>query len=466
MKPFDSPRHVLYPDIPKPIKKTKENKKFLDKYITGPKDKFLFIKFKLNAPKFLLKSYKQYGDLFSFMLNKELYVCAFSPESVNEVAVTKEFNFIKGPGFNKLRKVLGTGLLTNEEPVHMFHKRVLSSPFHKNQINLYAKDMVLITRNHLNKIKNKKKIKINIEMMSLTFDIVTNLLFGSDLSKNTNRFQKNMSIVINRCEKFLPFKLSKLEKYKLPYFGKLKKSANELHEISKNIVDERINNNIKKNDLLDVLIESIKNKSLSKEEVYDEALTLIFAGHETTSNTIVWATSYLSDKPELWKELKNEYDEVFKYENTEEFAGKIFNAEVSEAVIKETLRLCSPVWISPRKAINDVLIDGIEIKKGTNVIMSQYVNHRNEKYFYSPEDFIPQRWYNNFEKTLPNGVYFPFNIGPRRCIGDQFGLMESKIILLEIANKMILSLDSKFPKYSAKATFRQRGNVIMNVNKQ
>jgi len=464
--PFDTPRHILYPEIPKSIKQTKKNKDFFNKHINGPKDKFLFIKFKINTPKFLLKSYKKYGNFFSFLLNKELFVCAFSPESVNEITVTKQSNFIKGFGFNKLRKVLGTGLLTNEEPVHMWHRRALSSPFHKNQINLYAKEMVLITRNHLDEIEKKDKVKINLEMMSLTFDIVANLLFGSDLSKNTNKFQKNISIVVDRCERILPWKLNKLEKYKLPYFGKLKKSANELHKISKNIVDERIKNNIKKNDLLDVLVESINNKSLSKEEVYDETLTLIFAGYETTSNAITWALCYLSDNPELWQELKKEYDQVFKYENTDEFANKIFNAEVSGGVLKESLRLCPPVWISPRKAINDVLIDGHDIKKGTNVIISQYVNHRNEKYFYNPEEFIPQRWYNNFEKTLPNGVYFPFNLGPRKCIGDQFALMEGKIIILEIANRVVLSLQSKFPNYLARGTFRQKSNVIMNVNKK
>jgi cytochrome P450 len=324
--------------------------------------------------------------------------------------------------------------------------------------------MLDITRTYTKNWETKNKIKTNLEIMSLTFDITTKMLFDSDLSKEVKTVKKNMDMVTLGTTQLLPFKLNKLRKYNLPYFNRYKKSTIVLRDIAKNVFDSKTKN--KKNKLsvlIKTLSDAINDKKIKKQDAYDETLTMITAGHETTSNAITWALAYLSDRLDLWELLKQESIEIFKYENNEDFGKMVMNSKIATAVINESLRLYPPVWSNTRRSIKDVEIDGVFVKKGTNILISSYVSHRNEEYFYNSENFIPERWYDGLEKNLPTGAYFPFSLGSRRCIGDQFAILEAKIILLEIANKMKLSLCNEFPKTSAELALRTKGNVLMNV---
>jgi len=433
----------------------------------GPRSKFLFLSFKKNPPLFLLNNKNKYGDVFSFLYNKKPIVCFFSPKAVNEITVTKHENFIKVGPTVKLRELLGDGLITSEEPTHMEHKRIVSPSFHSRNILSYSQEMLDITRTYTEKWLNNDKVNINLEVMSLTFDITTKVLFNSDLSKDTEKVKKNMDMVTLGTTQLLPFKLNKLRKYNIPYFNKYTKSTKILRAIGKEIFENKIKDkkhNLTK--LVEALNLAVKNKKIKKQDAYDETLTMITAGHETTSNSVMWAFSYLSNRPDLWSLLKEESKEIFKYENTPDFGQKVLNSKIATSIINESLRLCPPVWSNTRRTIKDVEIDGIFLKKGTTVLISSYVTHRDLNYFYKPEEFIPERWYDGLEKQLPNGSYFPFSLGSRRCMGDQFAIMEAKIILLETANKMKLLLDSGFPKASAELTLRTKKNVLMSVVKE
>ena len=128
------------------------------------------------------------------------------------------------------------------------------------------------------------------------------------------------------------------------------------------------------------------------------------------------------------------------------------------------LRLAPPVWVAPRRAIADVIVGDTNIPKGAHVLISQYVTHRDPRYFTSPDSFVPERWFNDFEKSLPDGAYFPFGAGTRKCLGDQFALLEGRIIILEIARRFKLQLLGDFPKAQPRATYRPKGSVPMRVS--
>jgi cytochrome P450 len=128
------------------------------------------------------------------------------------------------------------------------------------------------------------------------------------------------------------------------------------------------------------------------------------------------------------------------------------------------MRLCPPVWVAPRRALEDLTLGGVAIPKGAHVLVSQYVTHRDERYFVEPDTFKPERWFGDFEKSLPRGAYFPFGAGTRKCLGDQFALLEGRIIILEIARRMSLTLTSAFPQPQPRATYRPKGAVPMRVS--
>ena len=462
LAPFQSPRPIEYAPIPKPL--TSRALRGL-KLPPGPRSPLLTLRFQKDTPGFLRKTRDEFGDCASFFLGGQLFIAAFAPEMVNEVTVSKQHQFIKGVGFDRMRKVLGTGLLTNEEPIHLRHRRLMQSPFHISKISEYANNMLRLTEKHISSWRSGEVIALGPEMMSLTFDIVADILFGTDISKETETVQRAMHIAIDRIERTMLPGLERFDNLPIPYFKSFGSAANELHDVATRIVTERLDKNIKRDDLLGVLLEATtpEGEKLSPREVSDETLTLILSGHETTANVLTWTFAYLSEHPGYWTKLADEAELILAGKESENFARELLSAPLAGSIFNEVLRLCPPVWIAPRRALEDLTLGGIEILKGSHVLISQFVTHRDPRYFDNPDEFLPERWANDFEKSLPRGAYFPFGAGTRKCLGDQFALLEGRIILLEIARRMRLTLNSSFPKAAPRATYRPKGRVPMKV---
>jgi cytochrome P450 len=408
----------------------------------------------------------EFGDLASFFLGGQLFYGAFAPEMVHEVTVSKQHSFIKGVGFDRMRKVLGTGLLTNEEPIHLRHRRLMQSPFHISKISSYAETMLALTEKHISNWRAGSDVELGPEMMSLTFDIVAEILFGTDISKDTERVQRSMHIAIDRIERTMLPGLDRMDSWPIPYFKKFHTAADDLNDVASKIIRTRIERGIKRDDLLGILLEATtpEGERLSAEEISDETLTLILSGHETTANVLTWAFAYLSEYPKYWEQLAIEAEEVLAHRGEDDFASHLFRAPIASTIFSEVLRLCPPVWVAPRRALEDVELGGRFVPKGAHVLVSQFVTQRDPRYFDNPDQFIPERWQGDFEKSLPKGAYFPFGAGTRKCLGDQFALLEGRIIILEIARRFRLALKDGFPKAQPRATYRPKGGVAMKVS--
>ena len=463
LAPFRTPRPAEYAPIPQAIGRRAISRQALP---PGPDSPLLTLRFQRDTPGFLRSTRDQYGELVSFFLGGQLFFGAFAPEAVQDVTVTKQRSFIKGVGFDRMRKVLGTGLLTNEEPIHLRHRRLMQSPFHISKISSYATTMLDLTRKHISRWRVGEQVAIGPEMMALTFDIVADILFGSDISADTKRVQRSMHIAIDRIERTMLPGLDRFDNLPLPYFRKFESAANDLNAVATRIISERIANGTTRDDLLGTLLEAQtpEGDRLSASEISDETLTLILSGHETTANVLTWVFSYLSEHPQYWDQLAAEADSVFVSEGSEQFASKLFAAPVASAIFNETLRLCPPVWVAPRRAIEKVELSGYEIPKGAHVLVSQYVTQRDDRYFAEPDRFNPGRWNGEFERSLPKGAFFPFGAGTRKCLGDQFALLEGRIIILEIARRFRLELTGAFPKAQPRATYRPKGPVAMRIS--
>lgn len=461
--PFRSPRPAEYSPIPPAIKRRAARSIELPQ---GPDSPLLTLRFQRDTPGFLRQARDNYGDFVSFFLGGQLFIGAFAPEMVHEVTVSKQRLFVKGVGFDRMRKVLGTGLLTNEEPIHLRHRRLMQSPFHISKISSYAAIMLNLTRKHTSNWQIGDTVAIGPEMMALTFDIVADILFGSDISADTKRVQRSMHIAIDRIERTMLPGLDRFDHWPIPYFRKFESAADDLNAVSTRIIEDRIAKGLKRDDLLGILLEAQtpEGERLTPSEISDETLTLILSGHETTANVLTWAFSYLSQHPHYWKELALEAERVFAAADSEDFARIVLGAPISSAIFNETLRLCPPVWVAPRIALEDLELGGRFVPKGAHVLISQYVNHRDARYFDAPDDFRPERWNNESEKELPRGAYYPFGAGTRKCLGDQFALLEGRIIILEIARRFQMELIGKFPSAQPRATYRPKGPVPVRLS--
>jgi cytochrome P450 len=255
--------------------------------------------------------------------------------------------------------------------------------------------------------------------------------------------------------------LDRFDESPIPYFKKFKESAEYLADVAEDIISERVASGSHGSDLLGLLLDARddENQALSHDDVRDETLTLILSGHETTANVMTWALSYLRDRDDLWEKLKQEADQYLPEGQAPEIR-QILSAPTAKAVFSEALRLAPPVWVSPRRAIEDVEVAGVKVPKGAHVLVSQYASHRNKEFYPDPDQFKPERWEDDLEEKLPRGAYFPFLLGTRKCLGDQFALLEAHIILLEMARtKRPKPIAKELPTAEPRATFRPKGGV-------
>ena len=466
VRAFDTPRPLNYPAIPAPINRKNWKKQ---PALPGPNPllaDWLTLTFIRNTPAFLASMQKKYGNHCSFFLSRQLFIGVFSAEAVHQVTVAQQHNFVKGVGFARMRKVLGEGLLTNEEPIHLAHRRLMQPPFHHGNLDSYVGIMHRLVLEHISGWKDKESIDLAPEMMAITLEIVSQCLFGLDSSQYTARIAHCMEIAIDRIERTMLPGLEKFDKSAISYFAAFEEAANELADIAQEIIHTRIAKNTNhSDDLLGILLQM--REQISMQHIRDEVLTLILSGHETTANVLTWAFAYMSDNPEAASQLAKEADATDWIINKRvpTFAQLEQSATYASAILSETLRMAPPVWVSPRIALVETTIDGVKIPAGAHVLISQYVTQRLEQYFSEPHRWDPQRWLDpTFEASLPRGAYFPFLAGSRKCLGESFALAESRLILLLVARHF--SLSTKMPQAQPRTTYRAKGVVPTKIKER
>jgi cytochrome P450 len=199
---------------------------------------------------------------------------------------------------------------------------------------------------------------------------------------------------------------------------------------------------------------------MSDQQVRDEVMTLLFAGHETTSNLLAWTWYLLASHPEVEQRLRAELDEVLggRLPTVEDLA----NLPYGYRVLEETLRLYPPAWSLARKALVDDDIGGYVLPASTIILMSPYVTHRHPAFWEEPERFDPDRFTPERVAVRSRYAYFPFGGGPRQCIGNTFALMEAHLILATVAQRYRLRLVPDHPvEPQALLTLRPRDGLPM-----
>ncbi|UCH30248.1 MAG: cytochrome P450, partial [Myxococcales bacterium] len=177
-------------------------------------------------------------------------------------------------------------------------------------------------------------------------------------------------------------------------------------------------------------------------QLRDEAMTLIFAGHETTAHALVWTWYLLAKNPEKTAKLREELERVVGDRRVE--VDDLPTLPYLEMTVKESLRLMPSVWAYAREAQRNLVIEGYEIKKGQTITIGHIAMGRNPKYYDEPTEFRPERWTRELERQLPRGAYTPFAGGPRVCLGKQFAMMEMRMILATLLRRIEITIPEGF----------------------
>lgn len=380
---------------------------------------------------------RQYGDIsFWRFLHISSYFFA-NPSEVESVLVTHHRDFIKGIGTRANPEVFGNGLLTSEGDFWLRQRRLSQPALHRARIASYAEIMAREAERMLDGWHDGDERDMHREMMQTTLAIATRTLFGVDLGPQ-------MPVIADALEAFVRQNagvnvwqlILKLPTYKR---WRYLRGVRALDEIVYGIIRERRAGGIGDDLLSDFLrAQDIDGSFMTDQQLRDEVMTMLLAGHETTALTLSWAWFLLASYPETQMKLHEETDRVLG--GGPPAASDVGQLAYTNDVVRETMRLYPPAWVITRMAAQPVEIGGYLVPAGSNIIVSPWVTHRDARFFPQPDRFIPERWSTESEQRAPKFAYFPFGGGPRMCIGNSFALMEAAILLAAVAQRFQISL--------------------------
>jgi cytochrome P450 len=388
---------------------------------------------------FLTAISREYGDIVTMRFYKFRVFYVSHPDYIEEVLVNQARKFIKGRILRANKGLFGNGLLTSEGDFWLRQRRLAQPAFHRARIAAYGETMVQLTERLIAGWRDGETRDIHAEMMRLTLQIVAKTLFDADVDGEAQQVGHALEAIMDFNSDFRRLILTPSW---LPTLRNIRAALaiRRLNKIIYRIIDQRRAAGGDAGDLLSMLLHAQDDDGsrMTNRQLRDEVITLFLAGHETTALALSWTWWLLAQNPQAEAKLYAELDAVLAGRSpTLEDLSKL---RFTEHVISESMRLYPPAWGMARLAIEDAQIGGYRIPKGSGVSLSQWVVHRDPRWYEDPEEFRPERWEGDLLKRLPRFAYFPFGGGPRQCIGNSFAMMEAELLLAAIAQKFRLRL--------------------------
>jgi cytochrome P450 len=383
---------------------------------------------------FLSRCAREYGDVCAFRLWQRKCLLVNHPDLIEQILVKQQKNFIKPFPFRFTRAVLGNGLLTSEGSFWLRQRRLAAGAFHGPRIAAYASDMVAATCRATDTWHDGQPRDIHADMMQLTLDIVARTLFGADVTEQSHDIGESLLLAIRSFStnfgQALPLPAW------LPTRGnrRARAAVRGLNAIVHQIIERRRGEAAGGGDLLSMMLharDEDDGSQMTDEQLADEARTFLLAGHETTAIALSWTFYLLATHPAIQQALCEELDRVLAARLPT--AEDLPRLELAGRIVLEAMRLYPPAFMIGREPIADFELAGYTIAKGTTLFMSQWVTHRDERFYERPLEFEPDRWLEARAAARPKLAYFPFGAGPRVCIGNTFAMQEGVLALATIA---------------------------------
>jgi cytochrome P450 len=409
----------------------------------GPRPNALvgnLLEFRKNPLEFYTDCHRKYGDILRYqILNVNVFLLS-RPDWIEAALGGDYHNFTKGRILRANRLMLGNGLILNEGENWLRQRRLVQPAFHRDRIPAYADVMVTFTERLAATWQDGESLDILPAMKRLTLEIIAKALFNSDLSSQAGVVGEALEVFLEEFSARTNSGLLVPERIPTPGNRRLKKAVRRMDEIVFGMIQQRRLNGQASSDLLSALLKSGDERGdpMSDQQLRDEVMNILLAGHETTALALTWTWYLLATHPEEEIRLFAELDRVLGGRCPQ--IADIPNLPYTDWVLKEALRLYPPVWCILRVAQRDCDIGGYTIPAGSSLSVSQWVMHHDPRYFDDPEAFKPQRWANDLFRRLPAFVYFPFGGGPRRCLGYSFAMTEAVLIIAALASKFRFNL--------------------------
>lgn len=390
---------------------------------------------------FFLDLARTYGPLASFRIGRHRLLLVSDPALIEQVLVTDARHYIKHFGARVFKPVLGNGLVTSEGDFWLRQRRLIQPAFLKARVASYAPIMAELAEVMLARWQPGQAVDIESEFSGLTSAIALKALFGLEDHGDRQEFDDVLREAFDLMAARLNWAFPIPMWVPTPTNLRLKRAIAELDRVIDGYIAAGRARREPGNDLLATMIaaQDEDGSQMSDRQLRDEAMTLYLAGHETTALTLAWAWYLIACHPHVEEKLVAEWRAVLggRSPGAEDLAALPY----TNAVISESMRLYPPVYAIGREAMCELELGGYCVKRGYTVLMSQWVSHRDPKYFPDPERFLPERWSDGFAARIPKYAYYPFGGGQRMCVGSNFALQEAAIILATVGQRYRFTIE-------------------------
>lgn len=426
-----------------------------------------------NPLELMMKSFARHGAVSHFRFLWIPYTLIADADAAHHVLVSNAKAYEKSPNYDGLKILLGQGLLTSEGEFWKRQRKLSQPAFHREKLAGFVDTMAGCAADLVREWRGldlRSPIDVHRQMMRLTFRVVGKTLLSVDLDGEAKAVGDALDVALVwtndyieslvRIPPWVPTKKNR-------EFLRAKETLDRL--VTKVVVDRRAQmarGESVPNDLLQMLLEARDGdtgEAMSDEQLKNELLTLVLAGHETTANALTFALYLLAQHPEVRDRVRDEAQRALG-EALPTIAA-LPKLTYTTQVIEETLRLYPPAWCFERVAIEDDVVGGYAVPKGTIVGIAPYVLHRNPRYFPDPERFDPERFNRATPSERPKHAYLPFGGGARTCIGNAFAMMEMQAILPVIVRAFDLTpVEGYTLELDPSVTMRPVGGMPMRAS--
>lgn len=397
---------------------------------------------------------ERYGDVAMFDTPRQPLVIVRGPEAVKRVLVANQDNYGKSNQYELLEPVLGKGLVTSSGELWQRQRKLVQPMFAKRHLAPFADHMAAAAGTALDQWeasrRDGERVEISAEVLHIGLDTVGRALVGHDFTGRAAEFGQALANALHQAGavgrstgvsvgQYLPgFDIQRAARTTHPLRWRSGvRSAEVLTSIGRELIDERLaHGHGEREDLLKLLMEAQDEETgerMDREQVLDELMTFLAAGHETTAHGLAWMYYLLSQNPEARERMEAEVDAVL--------GDRVPTAEDAEqlpwttACFEEAMRIFPPVWHVQRVAIADDVVCGRRIPAGALVLVSIWSTHRDPKVWPNPAGYDPRRWLGDAPKQRDRFSYLPFGGGRRICVGHGFAMLNATLLAAMIAQR-------------------------------
>ena len=383
---------------------------------------------------------EKYGDIAHYKIGWNHIVFLNHPDYIREVLVVQNDNFTKERTVRRSKMLLGEGMITSEGAEHRLQRQVAQPAFHRQRIPAYADAMVREAVRARETWHDGEQRDISIEMMQLTLNIVAETLFATDLRNGVDELADAINRIMGLYNFLVMLPAAEwLVHARPPGLAAFVRARKRIDAVVYRMIEAHRREKSDRGSLLDLMLAASPDGSAESERsLRDQVITIFLAGYETVANALAWTWYLLSENPECERRFHEEIDrELQGHPPTYEDLSRLRYVEM---VLAESMRLYPPAWAMGRYAQREFQLGEFFLPAKTTVLTSQFVLHRDARFFPDPLRFDPERFTPEAKARRQKCTYFPFGAGVRQCIGESLAWMEGVLLLATLAQKWKLTL--------------------------